>query len=129
MLACVEVILFGWGVPNSSNMSLENPIIKFWISSKFLHSHCVIMATFLVGFLPLPFSFCYSLVSFLFAQTNTFEQFMINYCNERLQQLFIDLTLGAEQQEYIREVGETKKALTNFGLYSKKQENVYNRTS
>ena len=29
---------------------------------------------------------------------------MINYCNERLQQLFLELTLGSEQDEYIREV-------------------------
>jgi hypothetical protein len=27
----------------------------------------------------------------------------INYCNESLQQLFIDLTLKAEQEEYARE--------------------------
>ena len=29
---------------------------------------------------------------------------MINYCNERLQQLFLELTLGSEQTEYIVEV-------------------------
>ena len=42
--------------------------------------------------------------SFVLMQTNSFEQFMINYCNERIQQLFVDLTLCTEQQEYIREV-------------------------
>uniref|UniRef100_A0A672R470 Myosin IB n=1 Tax=Sinocyclocheilus grahami TaxID=75366 RepID=A0A672R470_SINGR len=39
----------------------------------------------------------------LFLQENSFEQFIINYCNEKLQQIFIELTLREEQEEYVRE--------------------------
>ena len=33
----------------------------------------------------------------------SFEQMCINYCNEKLQQLFIELVLKQEQEEYMRE--------------------------
>lgn len=36
-------------------------------------------------------------------QNNSFEQLCINYVNEKLQQIFIELTLRAEQEEYERE--------------------------
>ena len=36
-------------------------------------------------------------------QRNSFEQLCINYVNEKLQQIFIQLTLKTEQEEYARE--------------------------
>ena len=41
-------------------------------------------------------------------KANSFEQFCINYCNEKLQQLFIELTLKQEQEEYRAEGIEVK---------------------
>jgi myosin-1 len=36
-------------------------------------------------------------------ESNSFEQMCINYVNEKLQQVFVELTLKAEQEEYTRE--------------------------
>ncbi|KAL0134329.1 hypothetical protein PUN28_001256 [Cardiocondyla obscurior] len=36
-------------------------------------------------------------------EKNGFEQFCINFVNEKLQQIFIELTLKAEQEEYVSE--------------------------
>ncbi|KAF5286073.1 hypothetical protein FQR65_LT12959 [Abscondita terminalis] len=42
-------------------------------------------------------------------QRNSFEQLCINFCNEKLQQLFIELTLKSEQEEYFKEGIEWQK--------------------
>lgn len=36
-------------------------------------------------------------------EKNSFEQLMINYCNEKLQQFIISATLKDEQEEIIKE--------------------------
>jgi hypothetical protein len=36
-------------------------------------------------------------------ERNSFEQFCINFVNEKLQQIFIELILKVEQEEYTRE--------------------------
>ncbi|XP_014404317.1 PREDICTED: unconventional myosin-Id [Myotis brandtii] len=48
---------------------------------------------------------CYGRDAFAKIQdkARNFEQFCINYCNEKLQQLFIQLVLKQEQEEYQRE--------------------------
>jgi myosin-1 len=46
-------------------------------------------------------------------QQNSFEQFCINYVNERLQQIFIELTVRGEQEEY-REEGMKWKDIKFF---------------
>lgn len=36
-------------------------------------------------------------------EDNGFEQFMINFCNEKLHQFIITLTLKDEQEEHVKE--------------------------
>ena len=42
---------------------------------------------------------------------------IINYCNEKLQQVFIELTLNSEQDEYIREVGNRQYVITGADVF------------
>jgi len=71
--------IFGW-ICNRINMSIAAPEAK---------TKAVIGVLDIYGFE-------------IFKQ-NGFEQFCINYCNEKLQQLFIELTLKTEQDEYLEE--------------------------
>uniref|UniRef100_A0A8C5LD83 Myosin 1H n=1 Tax=Jaculus jaculus TaxID=51337 RepID=A0A8C5LD83_JACJA len=50
---------------------------------------------------------------------NGFEQFCINYCNEKLQQLLIERTLKAEQAEYEVEGIEVNIGITLRVMFSK----------
>lgn len=47
--------------------------------------------------------------------TPSFEQLCINYCNEKLQQLFIQLILKQEQEEYEREGITWQSVSTQLG--------------
>ncbi|KAI8848913.1 P-loop containing nucleoside triphosphate hydrolase protein [Chytridium lagenaria] len=46
---------------------------------------------------------CVGVLDIFGFEKNGFEQFCINYVNEKLQQIFIELTLKSEQEEYLKE--------------------------
>ncbi|XP_058458353.1 unconventional myosin IC [Malaya genurostris] len=60
-----------------------------------LHSEFIVKKNSVMGIL--------DIYGFEIFKKNSFEQFCINFCNEKLQQLFIELTLKQEQEEYLRE--------------------------
>ena len=53
-------------------------------------------------------------------QKNGFEQFCINFVNEKLQQIFIELTLKAEQEEYVQEGIKWREIGMESNLYHQK---------
>lgn len=71
---------------------LRNTSSVFWISSQLLPSFSREKKKSADG-----------VSGFEIFQDNSFEQLCINYVNEKLQQIFIELTLKAEQEEYVRE--------------------------
>ena len=62
------------------------------------------------------FNFFYIFLCFFHFFPSSFEQFCINYCNEKLQQLFIELTLNEEQEEYRKEGIKVNLAPLEFEL-------------
>lgn len=74
---------------------------------------CVLVCSVHFNFHGYHLVYGFSFFIFLLLQDNSFEQFIINYCNEKLQQIFIELTLREEQEEYIREVSNTQYMKTN----------------
>ena len=54
-------------------------------------------------------SHCADIAGFEYFQSNSFEQFCINYCNEKLQQFFNERILKDEQDLYEKEGLNVKK--------------------
>ena len=53
---------------------------------------------------------------------NSFEQLCINYCNEKLQQLFIELVLKQEQEEYKKEGIQWEEVRNPFQLVAYREQ-------
>eukprot|EP00005_Dracoamoeba_jomungandri_P003003 CAMPEP_0174260130 /NCGR_PEP_ID=MMETSP0439-20130205/8860_1 /TAXON_ID=0 /ORGANISM="Stereomyxa ramosa, Strain Chinc5" /LENGTH=1002 /DNA_ID=CAMNT_0015344305 /DNA_START=46 /DNA_END=3054 /DNA_ORIENTATION=- len=66
-----------------------------WLVQRINESICDTSSEFNIGVL--------DIYGFEIFETNSFEQLCINFVNEKLQQIFIDLTLKSEQEEYMAE--------------------------
>jgi myosin-1 len=66
-----------------------------WLVNRINQQICDNKSEFWIGVL--------DIYGFEIFQNNSFEQLCINYVNEKLQQIFIELTLKSEQEEYARE--------------------------
>jgi len=66
-----------------------------WLVTRINENMCDNTAEFNIGVL--------DIYGFEIFEYNSFEQLCINFVNEKLQQIFIDLTLKTEQEEYMQE--------------------------
>lgn len=92
---------------------------NFWVKQvqrRFTLLFCKCPLFWDFAFETMRFNFFYIFLCFFLFFPSSFEQFCINYCNEKLQQLFIELTLNEEQEEYRKEGIKVNLAPLEFEL-------------